>query len=437
MSATPSFAQPDSKPAAAGMSGKNALLARIQAAKAKSQQTAAKPAPSTADLLDFGSPAPAPAAPAAVSGDFDLLGGTTTTTAPPPAAPPTDNASTFESLMATTTQPTPGPPTPVATTAPATIPQVEAPAPAAEAPAAPSIDEELLAALDPAEREALLREQRQIMEEIERKKAAAPKPLTGAAAAAASFNQRSSAAVANLAANLDGTATSSTPAFARPPALKTPPRTNGNTVDLGDGESVPLHGGEQTDQAIKDGTALVVQCMNCNNWMQVTGEASLMLCPVCGVVCPVEKTGATADMETAAQVAADQQLAEELQKEEYKQAANYRERRRTENRAQGGAPGGQSWMDWLAGTPAPAPGTSASTNNTASSPPRSPDERQGLIAGGQQQRGGGARVAQEPQSLFACVAGSVAAAAEQMTGIQLTEDKEGNVHGVDSSSLLI
>jgi hypothetical protein len=247
--------------------------------------------------------------------------------------------------------------------------------------------------------------------------------------------------VANLAANLDGNATSSAPAFAQPPAPKTPTRTvNGDTVDLGHGESVPLHGGEETDQAIKDGTALVVQCMSCSNWMQVTGEANLMLCPVCGVVCPVEKTGATGDMETAAQVAADQQLAEELQKEEYKQAANYRERRRTENRAEGGAPGGKSWMDWLAGTPAPAPGASAS----AAAAPRSPDERQGLIGNGTPTRsgaggggGGGARVAQQSQSIFACVADSVAAAAEQMTGIQLKEDKEGNVHGVDSSSLLI
>lgn len=437
---TPSFAQPDSKPAT-GMSGKNALLARIQAAKAKSQQTAAKPAPATTDLFDVGAPAPA-----APSKDLDLLGGMT----PAPAPAATNNASTFETLMATTTQPTPGPPSTDAQDLNQRIQTLEdqvavtTPPPAAEA--ASTIDEDILAALDPAEREALLREQQQIMQEIERKKAAAPKPLTGAAASAAAFNQRSSAAVADLAASMDGSgATTTTPAFARPPPFlaaskngsgatttTTTPRTNGNTVDLGHGESVPLHGNQQTDQAIKDGTALVVQCMNCNNWMQVTGEASLMLCPVCGVVCPVEKTGATADMETAAQVAADQQLAEELQKEEYKEAANYRERRRTENQVTSSGQGGQSWIDWLAGTPAPAPGAA----NGIRSPPRSPDERQGLIANGQSPSRG-ARVAQQPQSLFACVADSVAAAAEQMTGIQLKEDKEGNVHGVDSSSLLI
>jgi hypothetical protein len=160
----PSFAQPDAKPAAVApsMGSKNALLARIQAAKAKSQQTAVKPAP-TADLLDFSAPAPAPAA--AAPSDFDLLAGT-----PAPATPAaTNNSSTFESLMATTTTPSPGPPSPELKPAPV----VEAPAPA---PAAPTIDDELLAALPPEEREALIRDQEQIMREIERKKAAAPKP---------------------------------------------------------------------------------------------------------------------------------------------------------------------------------------------------------------------------------------------------------------------
>jgi hypothetical protein len=49
--------------------------------------------------------------------------------------------------------------------------------------------------------------------------------------------------------------------------------------------------------------------------------------------------------------------------------------------------------------------------------------------------GGGARVA-EQKSLFACVADSVSEAAQQMTAIALPSDEEGNVHGVDSSSLV-
>lgn len=446
----PTFAQPSqgSAPGAApGMSGKNALLARIQAAKAKAQQTAAKPAP-TVDLLDLGSP-PAPAAPAAAAtNDADLLGGgsappaapaaaaetaTTTTTVAAPAA--TDSSATFESLMATTAQPQ-SRPGPAAEAAPAS------------SSAAPDIDEDILAALPPEEREALLEEQRRIMEEIETKKIGAES--SGAAARAMAFNQRSSAAVADVVA---GGGSFEAPAFARPPgtgaaAAAAVPANGNDTVDLGHGEVVPIYGNEETQEAIKDGTALVVQCMNCQSWMQVTGEANLMLCPSCGVVVPVEKAGAatTANMETAAQVAADQQLAEELQKEEYKQAAGQQQQRRQqqrERRVEGPAPNGKSWLEWIAGTPAPAPGASASAS------PRGPgsEERRGLIGSPDRPAaaassssspggGGGARVAQQPQSIFACVAGSVAAAAEQMTGISLTEDKEGNVHGVDSSSLL-
>merc|ERR1719444_435418 len=116
--------------------------------------------------------------------------------------------------------------------------------------------------------------------------------------------------------------------------------------------------------------------MNCQSWMQVTGEANLMLCPSCGVVVPVEKTGAatTANMETAAQVAADQQLAEELQKEEYKQAAGQRQQRRVE----GPAPNGKSWLEWIAGTPAPAPGGASSSSASPRAGPGS-EERRGLI----------------------------------------------------------
>jgi hypothetical protein len=100
------------------------------------------------------------------------------------------------------------------------------------------------------------------------------------------------------------------------------------------------------------------------------------------------------------------------------------------------------------GSPAPTAGAAAtaaaaSTNRSAeirggsSGGPRlvaaqTGDETQGLI---QRSGGGGARVA-EQKSLFACVADSVSEAAQQMTAIALPSDEEGNVHGVDSSSLL-
>jgi hypothetical protein len=183
--------------------------------------------------------------------------------------------------------------------------------------------------------------------------------------------------------------------------------------------------------------------------MQVTDSASLMFCPVCQVVSPVEKTGAatTADMEGAAQMAADAQMAEKLQNEEYKMAAGEElpRTRRTPQQQQQPAGEGTSWYDWFTGVPAKPPTTptrSAEIRPRASpglvsaqtgeeiGRSRSYDESEGLIS-----TGGGARVAQQ-KSMFACVADSVSAAANQMTTYTLPSDQEGNVHGVDSSSLL-
>lgn len=41
-------------------------------------------------------------------------------------------------------------------------------------------------------------------------------------------------------------------------------------VKIGGNQTVALHGQERTKKAIKEGTALLVQCMNCQNWMQVS-----------------------------------------------------------------------------------------------------------------------------------------------------------------------
>jgi len=42
-------------------------------------------------------------------------------------------------------------------------------------------------------------------------------------------------------------------------------------VKIGNNQTVALHGQERTKKAIKDGTAILVQCINCQNWMQVRG----------------------------------------------------------------------------------------------------------------------------------------------------------------------
>lgn len=86
-------------------------------------------------------------------------------------------------------------------------------------------------------------------------------------------------------------------------------------VQIGNNQMVALHGQERTKKAIKEGTAILVQCINCQNWMQVTESATLMFCPVCQVVSPVVKQTEVVTKEEAIQLTMDRKLAEKLQAE--------------------------------------------------------------------------------------------------------------------------
>ena len=319
---------------------------------------------------------------------------------------------------------------------------------------APDIDDDFLKALPPEEREALLEEQRKIMEQIEREKAGST--ASSAAARALAFDQRSAPAVARAAGAMERP--TYRPAASSATKSKSDGRTRSSsserTVDLGSGEKVPLHGQAKTKQAIKDGTAVLVQCINCQNWMQVTSDATLMFCPVCQVVSPVEPSATGApDMESVAQMASDQELAERLQQEEYKKAAidgGGHGARSKEKKKEEVVEEGQSWYDWLVGNPAKKPAAAISPNRASAEV--SHDRGPGLVSAqtgeenirstgsfGEQEslvrRPGGARVA-EQKGMFACVADSITTAASSLTAVSLSEDQEGNVHGVDSSSLL-
>jgi len=116
----------------------------------------------------------------------------------------------------------------------------------------------------------------------------------------------------------------------------------------------------------------------------------------------------------AAQIAEDAKLAEELQREEYRQEEARTERRR-QRRAAAEAERNTSWADWLMGT-GPASGAAPGGNNTSSSAARSAPAR------------GGARVAAPSGSIFACVAQSVSSVMGPPEG--------GQVNGVDSTRLL-
>lgn len=205
-------------------------------------------------------------------------------------------------------------------------------------------------------------------------------------------------------------------------------------------------GMERTQQAIADGTAVVVQCTACGEWMQVTGAAQFMMCSSCNTMTQVQEAGITS--EEAQQMIADAKLAEQLQKEEYEEAdraaaSNTRNSpsRSAPTSSTGNAKTATSstWMEWLGfGTPAPAPATRASNDLQLSySRDSADDATDGLLGSTSSQRRQAARVVSQ-QPLFACVTDSISSAANYAINSAqgLNEDEEGNVHGVDSSSLL-
>jgi hypothetical protein len=363
-----------------------------------------------------------------------------TPAAPYVRAPPTPSAPTFEDLLYGT--------------APSMADLPPPPMPDEQQQLAEEFDG--LEGLTDAEKTALLEEQRKIMEEIERNKKA--KPKSSVASAADAFDQRSNAAVARIAGGdnpnvrLAGSATTK------------------RTVKLGDNQEVALHGQERTRAAIAEGTAILTQCVNCNNWMQVTDNATLMFCPVCQVVSPVDRENCVSSKEEALQMEADRKLAEELQKEEYGSAERVERRQRraapeTQQQPAAAAKKDESWWDWLglgggATTTAPTPPQQQSPQYRGdmgvSRPPgaglQSAQTGTSLASGSYdgedralltRNNGGGvgaARVA-ESKPLFSCVADSITTAATSFTSAlntqSLTTDDEGNVHGVDGSSLLV
>ena len=271
----------------------------------------AAPAPAAAPAPPLSAPLapPAPSAPT-----FDPL-------AEPPAAAPTKDTVDLDFIAQAGIEKVMPPPSAEAPAAPPSFEQFEANATGAAAGAATEIDESLFEldelgnALSPEEKKRMIEEQRAIMAAIE-KEAAANKAAI-AAAQAENFEQRSGAAAVR--AVNDGPSarglTSAAPASRAAAAAASSSSDAGPTVDIGEGQKVALHGQEKTKKAIADGTALLVQCLNCNNWMQVTESATLMFCPVCQVVSPVMKQDEVQTSEEARQLDMDHKLAMQLQAE--------------------------------------------------------------------------------------------------------------------------
>jgi hypothetical protein len=234
------------------------------------------------------------------------------------------------------------------------------------------------------------------------------------------------------------------------------------TVQIGAGQHVALHGQERTKAAISAGTAILVQCMNCQNWMQVTNTATLMYCPVCSVVSPVQHQSEVMTREEALQLSQDRKMAEELQRqfndeeeegEETGGMASLFSGAAASATAAGHKPQTKSWWDSIFGSSSetgvplrrgelgvsrpPSAGSSNSTRqlhsvNTGQEETMSEERNSLLMNSG----GAPARVA-ERQPLFSCMVDSVSALGTALTSNIVKDDEEGNVHGVDASSLLV
>lgn len=147
------------------------------------------------------------------------------------------------------------------------------------------------------EKQRMLNEQKEILEKIQKEKEA------------------NDLAIAQLTA--DGYA--DTPSPAADTAAASVPDTDGATVEIAPNKRVALHGRGRTEAAIADGSAVLVQCVNCQNWMQVTPSATLMFCPVCQVVSPVQHQNNVHTTEEAVRMSLDRKMAEKMQQEIWQQ----------------------------------------------------------------------------------------------------------------------
>ena len=245
------------------------------------------------------------------------------------------------------------------------------------------------------------------------------------------------------------TANYESPAVAPPSSQESANR----IVNIGEGKKVALHGQGKTKDAIKNGTAILVQCMNCDNWMQITGVASLMFCPICNTVSPVVKPDTSQGNQKAKQMEEDRKLAERLQNEENATVSDYpgnrRQRTGASSRVAAAKTEESSWWDYIMGTNT-ATNDGEEKRSAEINMSRPPGQRalhgsssnddyesESLLNRSGRADPGEARVA-ESKPLFSCVVDSVsnaaAAAASGVNSMAYGEDEE--VHGIDTTSFL-
>jgi len=324
--------------------------------------------------------------------------------------------------------------------------------------------------LSPQQRQEMLLEQEKILKQIEEEKIANDRAIAELTAEEDYPSQRVQAPETSTGVAQGNVATAA-------------PSGNVRTIEIAPNKRVALHGQDRTKEAIKKGTAVLIQCLNCQNWMQVTPTATLMYCPVCGVVSPVEHQSSVVTKNEAMQLSLDRLLAEKIQKEEYAAARGGQDEGETEegflsgfkasvfgsssnaatgvpseehqgltNNTSRNAAKKQSWAEFLASY---VPGASVAEEDDANKPRSAeivvgrkshPKQRSAAsIYGGDSEEevsftGGNegeqasllrpALVA-ESKPLFSCMVDSVST---MLTGQSAVPD--GKLHGVDTSNLL-
>eukprot|EP00557_Chaetoceros_sp_GSL56_P007719 CAMPEP_0176504862 /NCGR_PEP_ID=MMETSP0200_2-20121128/16179_1 /TAXON_ID=947934 /ORGANISM="Chaetoceros sp., Strain GSL56" /LENGTH=694 /DNA_ID=CAMNT_0017904361 /DNA_START=1356 /DNA_END=3440 /DNA_ORIENTATION=- len=238
------------------------------------------------------------------------------------------------------------------------------------------------------------------------------------------------------------------------------------SINIGGGQNVQLHGQEKTEEAIKKGTAQLVLCLNCNNWMQVAESATLMFCPICSVVSPVVQQDQVMSKAELLQMEQDRKLAESLQAEERAavrgdgSSSEYPGNRRAATARASASVGSteKSWWDTISealvgvGVSADAPDAEKAKRSSDYVPPGSSfsnqrtlhsaitgeeggDEHLGLLSseGGVSGRPA-ARVATS-QPLFSCVVDSISSTANAASHYIMGDDDDDE-EGVDTTSFL-
>mmetsp|Transcript_23970 Transcript_23970/g.29432 ORF Transcript_23970/g.29432 Transcript_23970/m.29432 type:complete len:555 (-) Transcript_23970:42-1706(-) len=129
-------------------------------------------------------------------------------------------------------------------------------------------------------------------------------------------------------------------------------------IDIALNKKAYIHDQTQTRKAIANGTAILVQCVGCQNWMQVADNTTLMFCPSCQSVSPVIKQDLIHTKEEALQLMRDRDVAMDLQHGTDSQNSTSKVAATNKN----------SWKDWFINQttyPTPTSNTSNVSNTVA------------------------------------------------------------------------